>query len=1659
MSESEQTPTTTNQDNRLLQKEDNDLPIILINAPEGKSSKDLLLTLAEIGNKPQENKKYTKIDGPVEDPIPDYSLKEIREMLKIPSFDLEEFNKRKEELIREYREKRLKMILESGNGYIDRSRRRIKEFESNELTQDSPKKRQAKIIALQTLVGLNRNQAENLYNLYQSLGISVNILDFIRDRNVFNNLKKYQPEDYNFILQGIKRLKLFDFFAVSSSLADQEITDTLIKIGKIDESVFLNLLNQLNRYFFLHNAAFNKSLITKENFTQPETKKLLEILLRGKLSEDEKNLLDAQLDIALLCNDPNFLGIHQDNQENIELLEDYYSLNLGQILINPPNLERLNEVRSIQENIVLRDLEIHRDDPNIAPNLLSNKSLTMLLRIFNNKSFDQLIWLSNQGIDCNFITSFSGDETGLKNLTEKIEIAYQYYQNKENLEWARIYEYFFGQPYGFFPKMYPKEINEYLKSYSKRNKIVDEARVINGLADITGVTADKIFSQARFGYDDPFDRLREYFYKYESVLNNNPLGKEISNIFTILKQNLINKLDYAKPESDLKYDQRSADILRILAYAVENQEVLTRNDAELRSNLPLKLIRVVIEGKIPVSQETYNYLLRVYLLRGSEGAKITDRSLIAILPRCNEENFSIIARYFDSYYLNENLNQDEMDDWSEDQKKVIALFKKFLPQMGLMDSFQLQEVYKYRLNLDRVFSDDNKIRTSFLEEIMLTNRNYHALLVLIKNTQLEVDGFMPLYFWEALKNLPFGVSKYLIDNLNRVEEIYDFQNGCPRLKLLYELADKTNPSWEDLQKLIDEKVIAEIDSQEIPEEEKKRKRTLWVTLKRLTPTLANYTYQNKERIDQLVDIDSGFVNKIFLYESIRNNMSTEDIFFILREIFTNSPESLSNREKTFFLTIMINSEVNQTRYAINNFSDLVTFIDENGKILPGFYLRLAKDNQIKLINLFLSQEDFNDLPEKDYLFWNKWIKVSDKIKNLLIKELNEQGEINDELIKKLEIYSWISRKIEQSKSLELKKIEDFIIKEISKSANPRETFEKIRKLFEENNLPTVGKHFRLFEILYFDPDENGKTRFERELQKAGDVVSPTLRKAGTRRRLAIIYRDLLKIHILGDDPNLRTYLIFLKEGVQVLDKIEREGLSSLSPEEKEKAKKTLDNLSTLYQNSLLSRQKKEISDIPESLDLQVKLNQLRTDLGCQTNQTIIQRISEMFLKPLGYESIDEVLVEMKKAKENAHRRNIANPRISEGYLVLDSGDLIKGTDAINYILHNGALAKEYIGPKSDSDRTPFDADTVMITDQAVKQHEGNFRKIVLSSEAAKYGDVIIVIKNRGQFNRTDTIPLTDLSLAYDYDHYELFYSGVYQDHYGIRTGIPATEIDAIIIKLEIIPESEEEKLPLQQLFFNIANNGFYIPIVNIEGKVIFTEQDYNQYKLDVHRLEQTLSVNQPDFNPQEIINILKLNPFFKNLFERSSGVYEGYTIEEHTLMVLKQFEKYFSADFQSTILSRDSFRLLLTLHDIGKSLSILQTGTKGSQHKYTREILEYGLKPLSLSNYQKEVIISIIDQDILGEYFQDKISLEEAVEKIDSLSRNLSAPRIEILKILRMFYICDAGSYTEDAGGKRSLDALFNFAYDEKDGKPKADFSSMTFDKFRKLEEEIIKLS
>ena len=67
---------------------------------------------------------------------------------------------------------------------------------------------------------------------------------------------------------------------------------------------------------------------------------------------------------------------------------------------------------------------------------------------------------------------------------------------------------------------------------------------------------------------------------------------------------------------------------------------------------------------------------------------------------------------------------------------------------------------------------------------------------------------------------------------------------------------------------------------------------------------------------------------------------------------------------------------------------------------------------------------------------------------------------------------------------------------------------------------------------------------------------------------------------------------------------------------------------------------------------------------------------------------------------------------------------------------------------------------------------------------------------------------------------EVFYTGVSgQDHYGIRTGFASSEINYIVM------DNYDSRVGLE-----IAMNGFYIPVANKEGKIIFTPKNYDELR-------------------------------------------------------------------------------------------------------------------------------------------------------------------------------------------------------------------------------------
>ncbi len=203
-----------------------------------------------------------------------------------------------------------------------------------------------------------------------------------------------------------------------------------------------------------------------------------------------------------------------------------------------------------------------------------------------------------------------------------------------------------------------------------------------------------------------------------------------------------------------------------------------------------------------------------------------------------------------------------------------------------------------------------------------------------------------------------------------------------------------------------------------------------------------------------------------------------------------------------------------------------------------------------------------------------------------------------------------------------------------------------------------------------------------------------------------------------------------------------------------------------------------------------------------------------------------------------------------------------------------------------------------------------------------------------------------------------------------------------------------------------------------------------------------------DFTPEKLIELLSVD--LSTIYQSSAGVWEGYTIGEHTIMVMKQFERYFAQRKLPANLDNGLFRFILALHDIGKSEAIVR-GNKNDQHIYTITIMKYIFDQVDLSNKDKKIATEIVAQDSLGQYIRGNVSVAEASETIKQSAKFANLNPRDFFELLTIFYKCDAGSYTEDAGGFKSLDHLFVFDRDT----PSLTFAQDILLKVQKLKEGI----
>jgi chemotaxis methyl-accepting protein methylase/tRNA A-37 threonylcarbamoyl transferase component Bud32 len=191
--------------------------------------------------------------------------------------------------------------------------------------------------------------------------------------------------------------------------------------------------------------------------------------------------------------------------------------------------------------------------------------------------------------------------------------------------------------------------------------------------------------------------------------------------------------------------------------------------------------------------------------------------------------------------------------------------------------------------------------------------------------------------------------------------------------------------------------------------------------------------------------------------------------------------------------------------------------------------------------------------------------------------------------------------------------------------------------------------------------------------------------------------------------------------------------------------------------------------------------------------------------------------------------------------------------------------------------------------------------------------------------------------------------------------------------------------------------------------------------------------------PENLIQTLAQVPWLGKQYAGNAQVISGFSIGQHTAMVLRQFERYFASDFAAVgnpaSVDRDFFRLILALHDIGKTDT-----PRRHQHARTADILRATLTRFGYSPAQIKLAEALVNGDPLGTYLT-RGNLASATAEIRNRANAAGVSASSFLELLLIYYQCDAGAYTSDAyfitaqngqtqkiHGFPELDRLFDFS-------------------------------
>lgn len=329
------------------------------------------------------------------------------------------------------------------------------------------------------------------------------------------------------------------------------------------------------------------------------------------------------------------------------------------------------------------------------------------------------------------------------------------------------------------------------------------------------------------------------------------------------------------------------------------------------------------------------------------------------------------------------------------------------------------------------------------------------------------------------------------------------------------------------------------------------------------------------------------------------------------------------------------------------------------------------------------------------------------------------------------------------------------------------------------------------------------------------------------------------------------------------------------------------------------------------------------------------------------------------------------------------GTMIHGASVgdLSAILTNGNIARECILQKSSLDAAPFHVDFSEVTSEAQKYEQ---TESIKSLGGTSYGDGLILVyqterEQTGDYDSKELAKdeISDQSYVYDLGNWPEKFSrpdlGVVPGgrHSGVLGAIPSIEISGIIINEVMVGQRElDYNQYIVDTEMKIVENGFYIPVFDAQGHLLFSpeefEQEIKKYKI-YEKIED--AVNDPDFYEKVLSE--KYNPDFSKLLaslptmEGQGGVHK-FTRQRHMEITLTNIDKINEQGYGIRGKQLSLVKLAARLHDIGKaegSVQFLDNTT------VAQEIIKKSIKDITESDVRL-VLLLIREDELLGKLLE-----------------------------------------------------------------------------------------